>query len=79
MDPFARLAQLLAHLGELILELTCFRGHALEKLVNFVDVVTLETDFEGNRVDNGKGRRVEIRSIHGATLPSTLCQQRVLG
>ena len=68
-DALGRLAKLLPLLVRKILELANLDRESLEKLVDLVDVVALETDLEGHRVNGVERRECVVRAVHAATLP----------
>ena len=69
VDPLAGLAQLLALLGDEFLQLVDLARESLEEVVDLVDVVAANPDFEGHRVDGVQRRVGGIRAIHATTLP----------
>ena len=69
VDPLRAQAQLLAHLGQLVLQLARLDRETLQELVDLVDVVAADADLEGHRVNGVEGRRRVVRVIHAATIP----------
>ena len=75
IDSFARLTQLLAHLVQLVFQLTSFERDPLQELIDLVDVIALESDFECHRVNGVEGRKSVIRTIHAVTIPPNAGQR----
>ena len=77
-DAFGRLTQLLALLLGEVLQLANLDREPFEELVDLVDVVALQADLKGHRVDGVEGRVCVIRAVHAATLPLDLTQSTEL-